>query len=55
VEALGAWSRQQIALGTAAVARSREAGTRLQNGTWSVGEPLPYGLYRLGDSSLADE
>ncbi len=55
VEALGAWSRQQIALGTAAVARSREAGTRLQNGTWRVGEPLPYGLYRVGDSSLADE
>jgi 2,6-dihydroxypyridine 3-monooxygenase len=55
VEALEAWSRAQIALGTAAVERSREAGTRLQNGTWRIGEPLPYGLYRAGDSSLADE
>jgi 2,6-dihydroxypyridine 3-monooxygenase len=54
-QALLPWSRRQIARGTAAVARSREAGTRLQNGTWQVGEPLPYGLYRVGDSSLADD
>jgi 2,6-dihydroxypyridine 3-monooxygenase len=53
--ALVTWSRRQIALGTAAVRRSRDAGTRLQNGTWRVGEPLPYGLYRVGDSSLADD
>jgi 2,6-dihydroxypyridine 3-monooxygenase len=52
--ALRSWSRQQIALGAAAVARSREAGTRLQNGRRQVGEPLPYGLYRVGDSSFAD-
>jgi 2,6-dihydroxypyridine 3-monooxygenase len=49
------WSQQQIAVGAAAVARSREAGTRLQSGSWRAGEPLPYGLYRIGDSSLADE
>ncbi len=55
VEALDAWSRAQIALGTAAVERSRETGTRLQDGTWQVGEPLPYGLYRVGDSSLPDD
>jgi 2,6-dihydroxypyridine 3-monooxygenase len=54
-QALSSWSRQQIALGAAAVARSRESGTRLQNGTWQVGEPLPYGLYRVSDSSLADD
>ena len=54
-QALIPWSQQQIALGAAAVERSREAGTRLQNGTWQVGEPLPYGLYRVGDSSLADD
>ena len=54
-QALLSWSRQQIALGSAAVARSREAGTRLQNGTWRVGEPLPYGLYRVGDSSFAPD
>jgi 2,6-dihydroxypyridine 3-monooxygenase len=53
-QALVRWSRRQIALGAAAVARSREAGTRLQNGTWPVGEPLPYGLYRVGDSSFAE-
>jgi 2,6-dihydroxypyridine 3-monooxygenase len=53
-QALLPWSRQQIALGTAAVLRSREAGTRLQSGRWQIGEPLPYGLYRVGDSSLAD-
>ena len=50
--ALVPWSRRQIALGAAAVARSRDAGTRLQNGSWQVGEPLPYGLYRVGDSSF---
>jgi 2,6-dihydroxypyridine 3-monooxygenase len=51
-QALIPWSRGQIELGAAAVARSREAGTRLQNGTWRVGEPLPYGLHRIGDSAL---
>jgi 2,6-dihydroxypyridine 3-monooxygenase len=54
-QALVPWSQRQIALGAAAVARSREAGMRLQNGRWRVGEPLPYGLYRVGDSSLADD
>jgi 2,6-dihydroxypyridine 3-monooxygenase len=54
-EALAAWSPGQIALGSAAVARSREAGTRLQDGTWRVGEPLPYGLSRIGDSALPDD
>jgi 2,6-dihydroxypyridine 3-monooxygenase len=52
VPALRWWSQQRVALGAAAVARSRDAGTRLQNGTWRVGEPLPYGLYRVGDSSV---
>ncbi len=54
-QALVPWSQRQIALGTAAVARSRDAGTRLQNGSWRIGEPLPYGLYRVGDSALADD
>ena len=53
--ALIPWSRRQIELGTAAVARSREAGIRLQNGSWPIGDPLPYGLHRVGDSELADE
>jgi 2,6-dihydroxypyridine 3-monooxygenase len=51
-QVLDRWSRQQVRLGADAVRRSREAGTRLQNGTWQVGEPLPYGLYRIGDSVL---
>jgi 2,6-dihydroxypyridine 3-monooxygenase len=54
-QALLTWSRQRIALGAATVARSREAGTRLQSGRWHVGEPLPYGLYRVGDSSFSDD
>jgi 2,6-dihydroxypyridine 3-monooxygenase len=54
-QALIPWSQRQIELGAATVARSGEAGTRLQNGTWQVGEPLPYGLYRVGDSELADD
>jgi 2,6-dihydroxypyridine 3-monooxygenase len=53
--ALAKWSRQQITCGKAAVLRSREAGMRLQNGSWRAGEPLPYGLYRVGDSVLADD
>jgi 2,6-dihydroxypyridine 3-monooxygenase len=54
-QALIQWSQRQIELGATAVARSREAGIRLQSGTWQIGEPLPYGLYRVGDSELADE
>jgi 2,6-dihydroxypyridine 3-monooxygenase len=53
--ALIPWSQRQIELGAAAVARSREAGIRLQSGTWQIGEALPYGLYRVGDSELEDE
>lgn len=52
--ALAAWSRRQLELGEAAIARSRDAGTRLQSGRWRVGEPLPFGLYRAGDSSMGD-
>lgn len=51
-EALASWSQRQVALGARAVARSREAGARLQSGRWHVGEPLPYGLHRVGDSSI---
>jgi 2,6-dihydroxypyridine 3-monooxygenase len=44
VEALERWEAGQLALGHQVVARSREAGERLQHGTWTVGEPLPFGL-----------
>jgi len=51
VEALGHWEVGQIALGRQLVARSRNAGERLQHDRWSVGEPPPVGLYRIGDTS----
>ncbi|MGH9087872.1 MAG: FAD-dependent monooxygenase [Acidimicrobiales bacterium] len=50
-EALAAWERQVLDLGAALVARSRRAGERAQyEGTWEVGEPLPFGLRKAGDS-----
>ena len=50
-EALGTWERQVLELGAALVARSRRAGERAQyEGTWEVGEPLPFGLRASGDS-----
>ena len=52
VDALGRWEVGQLALGRQVVARSREAGERLQHGTWTVGEPLPFGLYTVGDSTF---
>jgi 2,6-dihydroxypyridine 3-monooxygenase len=55
IAALGRWEVGQLALGRRVVARSREAGERLQHGTWTVGEPLPFGLYTVGDSSFTEE
>jgi 2,6-dihydroxypyridine 3-monooxygenase len=55
VAALGRWERGQLALGRQALARTREAGRRFQiEGTWRIGEPLPFGLYREGDSTEID-
>ncbi|HLW58926.1 MAG TPA: FAD-dependent monooxygenase [bacterium] len=55
VAALEGWEPGQLTLGRQVLARSREAGRRLQiEGTWRVGEPLPFGLYRVGDSSQID-
>jgi len=54
VEALRHWEPGQLALGRQLVARSREAGKRLQGGRWIVGEPLPFGLYESGDSIFVD-
>lgn len=48
---LAAWTREVSGLGRALVARSRHAGERAQvDGTWAVGEPLPFGLRETGDS-----
>ncbi len=51
--ALARWEPGQLALGRAALARTRRAGERAQfEGSWRVGEPLPWGLYEVGDSAL---
>src|SRR3954453_436522 len=51
--ALRRWEPRQLALGRAALERTRRAGGRVQHtGDWAVGEPLPWGLYETGDSTL---
>jgi 2,6-dihydroxypyridine 3-monooxygenase len=51
VEALRRWEPDQLRLGRTVLARTREAGSRSQfEGTWRVGDPLPFGLYEIGDS-----
>jgi 2,6-dihydroxypyridine 3-monooxygenase len=53
VAALEAWESGQLKLGRQVLARTRDAGRRAQfEGTWEVGEPLPFGLYDVGDSSM---
>ncbi|MDJ0755250.1 MAG: FAD-dependent monooxygenase [Ardenticatenaceae bacterium] len=51
-EALKTWEKRQLQLGRSLVRRNREAGTKLQNGTWPIGAPLPFGLYEAGDSEM---
>jgi 2,6-dihydroxypyridine 3-monooxygenase len=51
--ALERWEPGQLALGRGALGRTRRAGERAQRtGEWQVGEPLPFGLYEIGDSAL---
>jgi len=51
--ALREWEPCQLALGRSALRRTREAGERSQfSNDWRVGDPLPFGLYEQGDSSL---
>ncbi len=53
--ALERWEPAQLALGRQVLTRTREAGNRAQfDGTWRVGDPLPFGLYREGDSADLD-
>jgi 2,6-dihydroxypyridine 3-monooxygenase len=53
VMALRRWEPGQLQLGQSLVARTREAGRRSQfDCTWQVGDPLPFGLYQIGDSAL---
>jgi 2,6-dihydroxypyridine 3-monooxygenase len=53
--ALREWETAQLALGRAVVERARQAGERLQHGRWRVGEPVPFGLYEVSDSSMPEE
>jgi 2,6-dihydroxypyridine 3-monooxygenase len=51
--ALRRWEAGQLGLGRQVLARTRRAGKRSQfEGTWQVGEPLPFGLYRVGDNAI---
>jgi 2,6-dihydroxypyridine 3-monooxygenase len=52
--ALERWQRRQLELGASLLLRAREAGNRAQfDGTWQIGDPLPFGLYAAGDSTMA--
>jgi 2,6-dihydroxypyridine 3-monooxygenase len=52
-QALKRWEAGQLALGRQVLERTRRAGDRSQfEGTWQVGEPLPFGLYEQGDSAI---
>lgn len=53
-EALALWEPRQLALGRSVLERTRAAGRRAQEeeGAWRPGDPLPFGLYRDGDSEL---
>jgi 2,6-dihydroxypyridine 3-monooxygenase len=51
--ALAVWEESQLRLGRQVAARTCEAGNRSQfEGSWQVGEPLPFGLYDVGDSAF---
>lgn len=53
--ALSHWEPGQLQLGQRLVARARELGQRLQvESTWRAGDPLPFGLYQIGDSALPE-
>jgi len=51
--ALRQWEPRQLQLGRSVVERNREAGYRLQNGVWPVGDQLAFGLYEIGDSVMS--
>ena len=51
--ALQEWEAAQLQLGRQVAGRTCRAGDRSQfEGTWRVGEPLPFGLYEVGDSAF---
>lgn len=53
VAALDAWEPEVLELEHHAVARTREAGISVQfDNTWSLGDPIPFGLRETGDSEI---
>jgi len=53
IAALEAWEPGQLELGRQVLARTRDAGRRSQfEGGWQIGDPLPFGLYEVGDSAM---
>ena len=53
VAALDAWEPQVLELEHHAVARTREAGISVQfDNTWTLGDPIPFGLRETGDSEI---
>jgi 2,6-dihydroxypyridine 3-monooxygenase len=47
------WEAQQLPAARRAMQRARAAGRSVQfEGTWRVGDPLPFGLQAAGDSTL---
>jgi 2,6-dihydroxypyridine 3-monooxygenase len=53
ITALEKWEPGQLELGRQVLTRTHEAGQRAQfEGMWRIGEPLPFGLYEVGDSSM---
>lgn len=54
--ALALWEPRQLRLARIVYDRTRDAGRRAQfDGTWRVGDPLPFGLYEVGDSFMPDD
>ena len=54
VGALKAWEPGQLELGRKVLFRDLEAGKGSQfDSTYRNGDPLPFGLYKTGDSSMA--
>ena len=49
---LRGWETQQLSVARRALQRARAAGRSLQDGTWRVGVPPPFGLLIPGDSVL---
>lgn len=53
VAALDAWEPEVLELEHHAVARTREAGISVQfDNTWTIGDPIPFGLRETGDSEI---